>query len=138
MDKIKQIRKDFNFYSKELAKLLKRTYANTNDDIDYFLCFSCDYDYLSPNERKDLEDIVLNNQELFKLINKCKINMELIIKNNVTDFFNRRELDMYTEMYDFLRDATFSKQFKIKLMRRTMIVNNKKETKNEPDNNLEI
>jgi len=137
MDKnLKKIKKDFNQYSKELAKYFKHFYKIQDDDIDFFCYKSYQYDYLEPEEQHELENIVLNNEEFFKLVGKCKINIKLIQHYNVTETFSQKELDLYAEMFNVLRDMEFSKQFKINLMKKTMIKINT--PKDEIENDFEI
>jgi len=141
MDKnIKQIRKNFNRNSKILAKYFKHFYKIQDDDIDFFCYKSYQYDYLEPEEQEELEKIVLNNEEFFKFVNKCKINLELVKHYNLTEHFTKKELDNYSEMFNVLRDMEFSKQLKVTLMKKTMInckINNQS-YENENENNYEI
>lgn len=134
LKKIKEIRKDFRFYSKELAKYFKHFYKIKDDDIDFFCYQSYQYDYLENDDQKELETIVLNNEEFFKLVNKCKINIQLIQYYNATEFFTKKELDDYSEMFNVLRDMEFSNKLKVNLMKKTMIDCTKaKETSNESE-----
>ena len=136
MDKIKQIRKDFNVYSKKLNKYFKQFYKTLDDDIDYFCYASRDYDYFPQDEQEELENIVLSHEEFFMLVNKCKHNLFLVQYYNVTDKFSQKELDSYSKMHSVLNDMQFSKQFKINLLKKKVIVNeNYLDNKN---NNLDI
>ena len=141
--KIKEIRKDFNKYSKELARYFKHFYKIKDDDIDYFCYNSYQYDYLTQEEQEELENIVLNNAEFFKLVGKCKINIQLIQEYNVTEKFSKSELNDYAEMFNVLRDMEFTKQLKVNLMKKTMIDCEKGKTDNfekdyENDNDFEV
>ena len=140
MDKTNQIRKDFNKNSKALAKYFKHFYKIQDDDIDFFCYKSYQYDYLEPEEQEELEKIVLNNEEFFKLVGKCKINLELVKIYNVTEKFSKKELDDYAEMFNVLRDMEFSKLLKIKLMKKTMInfEKAKQNLNNENENDFEV
>ena len=121
IEKIKELRKDFRYYSKELAKCFKYLRKIKDDDIDFFCYKSYQYDYLEPEDQEELEKIVLNNEEFFKLIGKCKINIQLIQHYNATEIFSQKELNDYSEMFNVLRDMEFSKLLKINLMKKTMI-----------------
>lgn len=141
--KIKQIRNDFNRYSKLLAKYFKHFYKIKDDDIDYFCYNSYQYDYLNQEEQEELENIVLNNAEFFKLVGKCKINIQLIQEYNVTEKFSKSELNDYAEMFNVLRDMEFTKQLKVNLMKKTMIDCEKGKTEDlendcENDNDFEV
>ena len=136
MDKIKQIRKDFNIYSKKLSKHFKNFYKALDDDIDYFCYASRDYDFMTQDEQAELENIVLSHEEFFMLVNKCKHNLFLVQYYNVTDKFTQKELDLYSELFNVLNDMQFSKQFKINLLKKKVIVN--ENYSDDKNNNFDI
>ena len=107
MDNIKQIKKEFHQCCKELAWHFKQFYKTNNDDIEYFLCINMEYDYLVDEYQEELEQIVFKHEEFFKLVNKCKRNLEKIEIFNVCDTFTKKELSLHSEMTNILKDIEF-------------------------------
>jgi len=131
--KIKQIKKQFFKQIKEFDEYLKIYNKNHDDDLNYFYYNSCYYDEYPRDEQEELEKVVLDKEDFFKLVGKLKINIKLLQLYGIVEQLNKKELDLYFYMLRNLNDLQFSKNFKVNLMKKTMI----DFTKQRNDNSIE-
>ena len=131
--KIKQIKKQFFKQIKEFDEYLKIYNKNHDDDLNYFYYNSCYYNKYPRDEQEELEKVVLDKEDFFKLVGKLKINIKLLQLYGIVEQLNKKELDLYIYMLRNLNDMQFSKQFKVNLMKKTMI----DFTKQRNDNSIE-
>lgn len=123
MNKSKELRIELQKYSKIMEKYMHKFNKQDNADLNYMFMKCCEYDNISEEEQLELQDIVIENADFFKFVNKCNILLNMIRYYNAEYDFNQKEMSKYNTLFSMVCDLRMSEKFKVALMKRCVVEN---------------